>query len=527
MIKDYMSWVIGTIEMNKPDVAHHLIENEHSGNRKAYMSQLAMGHDSEYQFFLKRLIEKYGADHPAVSYIARMFARYDEPVHTTSLDHQIYPLDLIIGMGIKGKTLTEATIKTFKQLGEQYQYALHRGLIDFLYPTQQPKNIQKRTIENFYDHYISFRRLLQDSPDLVKYLEGFNVSFYDEFEETLPINLFAERFEKQSEGYGAIKALHGTSKFARAQSKSNSSNDTSDTEDILLGRDRIMQPSLRTRLIEFRARQRFELATQDHNVDLSDARRHQIFTGPPGTGKTTVANDMGLFFKELGILRSGHVHQTSGTKLIDEYLGNTAPNVRKAFEMAAGGVLFIDEVYHLAMDKHYGPDAINEILAQMEDNRDDTIVIVAGYEEEVEKFLDTNDGLRSRFGGTLEFESFSQDELQQILLLNLRKKGLSMDLDAQSLFIDKLMEMKKIEGKKFGNARTLEVFLNNVITAHAVTWDQRNHGAKLSMLFAPVGEMDLTLSKDDVLSANPAVKLKKKLPERRGIGFGIPLRPED
>ena len=143
---------------------------------------------------------------------------------------------------------------------------------------------------------------------------------------------------------------------------------------------------------------------------------HMIFRGNPGTGKTTVARIVGKLFKEMGTLQKGHVIECERADLVGEYIGHTAQKTREQVKKALGGVLFIDEAYSLARggEKDFGKEAIDALVKAMEDNKDNLILILAGYRHEMEWFLQTNPGLRSRFPIHVDFPDYNLDELLAI-----------------------------------------------------------------------------------------------------------------
>jgi ATP-dependent Clp protease ATP-binding subunit ClpA len=163
--------------------------------------------------------------------------------------------------------------------------------------------------------------------------------------------------------------------------------------------------------------------------------RHLVFTGNPGTGKTTVARILGEIYNNLGVLSKGHFIEIDRTDLVAEYLGQTAPKTAKIVESALGGVLFIDEAYSLVPDGRgdmYGQEAINTLLKMMEDHRENLVVIVAGYKREMSRFIESNPGLKSRFSRSIHFEDYSPSELAEIFKVRCEQHGY--------LFSDKTLE---------------------------------------------------------------------------------------
>jgi SpoVK/Ycf46/Vps4 family AAA+-type ATPase len=150
-------------------------------------------------------------------------------------------------------------------------------------------------------------------------------------------------------------------------------------------------------------------------LPVTPSTLHMVFTGNPGTGKTTVARLLGQIYFDIGLLTSPKVVEVSRGDLVGEYVGHTAPKTQKVFYSALGGILFIDEAYSLfKTGNDFGSEAVETILKLMEDNREKIVVIIAGYPREIEELLLSNPGLTSRFSKSLHFDDYSREELAQI-----------------------------------------------------------------------------------------------------------------
>ncbi|MFG1851513.1 AAA family ATPase [Actinomadura geliboluensis] len=184
--------------------------------------------------------------------------------------------------------------------------------------------------------------------------------------------------------------------------------------------------------------------------------RHMVFTGNPGTGKTVVARLVARVLKDLGVLSSGNLVETSRAGLVGRYVGETAGKTRAVVQRAVGGVLFVDEAYALAptgSEDDYGPEAVAELLKGMEDHRDDLVVIVAGYEREMQRFIASDPGLASRFPGTVRFPDFSDAELMEIFTGQAAAAGLAVSDGARGKLAGLLRRAPR--GRSFGNARVM------------------------------------------------------------------------
>ncbi|MBK6609726.1 MAG: AAA family ATPase [Sphingobacteriales bacterium] len=184
---------------------------------------------------------------------------------------------------------------------------------------------------------------------------------------------------------------------------------------------------------------------------------HSVFTGNPGTGKTTVARMLGQIYKHMGLLSKGHVHDVDRADLVGEYIGQTAPKVKEAIKQARGGVLFIDEAYSLSRvkddAKDFGREVIEIIIKEMSDGKGDLAIIVAGYPAEMRTFIDTNPGLRSRFSQWFEFPDYLPQELSDIAEYAAKHSNVILHPQAKSYLYTKIVDAYRTRNQYFGNAR--------------------------------------------------------------------------
>jgi len=202
-----------------------------------------------------------------------------------------------------------------------------------------------------------------------------------------------------------------------------------------------------------------------------DVGLHMVFTGNPGTGKTTVARLLGAIYRELEILPTGHLIEADRSALVGEYLGQTAIKTRERIEAALGGVLFVDEAYALSQDlgggDSYGQEAINTLVKLMDDHRASVAVVLAGYPGPMEGFLDSNPGLRSRISRTLVFEDYADDELARIAHDFVAQNGYHLDEGAITRLPAVIAALRVAEGGSFGNARSVRGLLEGAYKAQA------------------------------------------------------------
>ena len=202
-------------------------------------------------------------------------------------------------------------------------------------------------------------------------------------------------------------------------------------------------------LVVDRARKQVGLATTAPSL-------HMSFTGRPGTGKTTVAARMSQILHRLGYVRKGHVVTATRDDLVGQYIGHTAPKTREMLKKAMGGVLFIDEAYYLYRpenERDYGAEAIEILLQVMENNRDDLVVIFAGYKERMDVFYQSNPGLSSRVANHIDFPDYSAEELLAIAQLILAEENYRFSEEALAAFADYIQ--RRMQLPFFANARSI------------------------------------------------------------------------
>jgi AAA+ superfamily predicted ATPase len=214
---------------------------------------------------------------------------------------------------------------------------------------------------------------------------------------------------------------------------------------------------------------RIQQLREQEGIASPTVSRHLVFTGNPGTGKTTVARLVSEIYYSLGLLSKGHVVETDRSGLVAGYIGQTALKVRTVVDSALGGILFIDEAYSLHAGEYqdFGQEAIETLLKLMEDHRGDLIVIVAGYIEKMEEFLESNPGLRSRFNKTIQFQDYSTDELCLIYRDFCRRAQYSLTPEAETAVDAGLATAYSQRGAHFGNARMVRNVFERTLARQA------------------------------------------------------------
>lgn len=199
---------------------------------------------------------------------------------------------------------------------------------------------------------------------------------------------------------------------------------------------------------------------------------HMIFKGNPGTGKTTVARILGRIFKATGVLQKGHVVECERADLVGEYIGHTAQKTREQIRRALGGILFIDEGYSLARggEKDFGKEAIDTLVKAMEDHKDELVLILAGYRNEMQQFLDSNPGLQSRFPIQIDYPDFTLDELMEIAERMVQKRQYTFTPEAKQALRAKLLHYRRLPfgDENAGNARLVRNMIERAIRRQAM-----------------------------------------------------------
>ena len=247
---------------------------------------------------------------------------------------------------------------------------------------------------------------------------------------------------------------------------------------------------------------------QAEELKVPELSLHMVFTGNPGTGKTTVARLLARLYRSIGVLSTGTLLEVDRAGLVAGYVGQTALKTLEAVKKARGGILFVDEAYSLVPDgsgNDFGQEAISTILKAMEDMREELVVIVAGYPEPMERFIESNPGLESRFGKYFQFEDYNGSELMDIFRLQCRKNQYVPDEETEKFCIDMFNEMYENRDENFGNARDVRNIFERAVT---------NQANRLAAMEKPTKDDLMKLLKEDIVGPKEEEEAEKKDEEK-------------
>ena len=253
---------------------------------------------------------------------------------------------------------------------------------------------------------------------------------------------------------------------------------------------------------------------ESKGMSTAPLSKHLVFYGNPGTGKTTVARLIAEVYKELGLLRKGHLVEVERSGLVGGYVGQTAIKVKEVVSVARGGVLFIDEAYTLAQDsaEGYGQEAIDTLIKLMEDYRDDIVVIVAGYPERMAGFINSNPGLRSRFNKFFDFEDYTAEQLLEIFNSFCRSGGFKVTPEAELVLKGIFQKLYEKRNETFGNGRDVRNMFETILQLQA------NRIVALADVDADILSLLTDADVKPLLDANSGPREKTK----HGVGFRVP-----
>lgn len=290
----------------------------------------------------------------------------------------------------------------------------------------------------------------------------------------------------------------GTSADAPATVDLREEFETSGVKEVLdeLDRELIGLRPVRQRIREIAALLLVERARRSMGLSHETPTLHMSFTGNPGTGKTTVAMKMAGLLHRLGYVRKGHLVSVTRDDLVGQYIGHTAPKTKEVLKKAMGGVLFIDEAYYLYRpdnERDYGQEAIEILLQVMENNRDDLVVILAGYADRMDKFFQSNPGFRSRIAHHIEFPDYTDEELRRIAGRILEDQGYNLTPAAEKAMAE-YIELRRGQ-PHFANARSIRNALDRARLRQANRLFETASGPLDAAALSAIDEQDIRASR--------------------------------
>lgn len=279
---------------------------------------------------------------------------------------------------------------------------------------------------------------------------------------------------------------------------------------------------------------RFNRMKEEMGLNTKPISRHMVFTGNPGTGKTTFAREVAKVYHALGFIEKPVVHEVKREDLVAGFVGQTALKTKEAIDKAKGGILFIDEAYALSREagaadsKDFGREAIDTLVAAMENMREDLIVIVAGYTDPMKNFIEANPGLKSRFMTYIDFDDYTMPQLTDIMDFMLKERGYTMTPEAKDMAVKLLAEEKERAKKDFGNGRTVRNLVEKAEKELAMRLESENKLSKNSGIPVEDLKRDLTtITGSDIKAISLQGISKSKVSNKMGFGESAMKKAND
>ena len=366
----------------------------------------------------------------------------------TYLDKKMmqHAIDVLANMNAKGYVIINAKpeeIESFLNLDARLKFVYQNNVI----------NIPTFSLEDMYE---SYKTTL--TPDLIAKLRENEEEYKKQFNEYVSLNQKFMPFSKP-------EIVNYLANYANSRNELVFPPNIYKKEslDNIIGLD-----SVKEKVKEFEKYMLFQLQAKANGLKVSSSNMHMIFTGNPGTGKTTVARIMAKMLFDLGVVKENKLIEVERKDLVASYIGQTAAKTSEVIDKAMGGVLFVDEAYTLASESKndFGSEAVATLIKAMEDHKDKLVVIFAGYQKEMKDFLDINPGIASRIGYTFDFPDYTIEELIEIFNVKIKNNGFESD---DSVYVP----LKRIftyysKRKSFGNGRFVDKVIQETLMNHAL-----------------------------------------------------------